>query len=243
MKCDNVQQNLVEYVLGDLNASETAAIDAHLQEGCAACERELSEVRDEVEAVYAQPAKAELDTAEIHRIQDSVRHLIHSRSSITLAETDQPTHWSLRNLALYLGSLAAGLLTALLIGPLENWTASDAGNQFANSAIPTARAPFVQEEPRVVLTSLKNPSALGNPIFRVLYDEINQELHLYCEDLAPPNRNTHYEIFTLDASGAKRSLGTLEVFDDGSAQMVVDGLSKFNVTTLTIEAVEDYSQL
>lgn len=244
MNCDRVQQDLVEYVLGDLSASENAAIEAHLRRGCDACERELSEVRSEVEAVYAEPAHVELAATEIQRIQDSVKDLVHSRSSsIALAELDEPNHATLRNLALYLGALAAGLLAALLIGPAENWTSKTPGNQLVKSATPAASVPFVQAQPRVVLTSLKNPTALGNPIFRVLYDEMNQELHLYCEDLAPPTRNTHYELFTLDANGAKRSLGTLEVLEEGTAQMVVDGLSKYNVTAMTIEVVEDYSQL
>jgi anti-sigma-K factor RskA len=244
MNCDKVQQNLVEYVLGDLRESDIAAIEAHLQDECAACEHELSDVRDGIEAVYARPSEIKLETQEIRRIQNTVKELIHSRSQVTASpEFQKPALWSLSHMALYAASVAAGLLIALLIGPLENWTSSNSGNRLANSGASTASVPFDQEEPRVVLTSLKNPNTLGNPTFRVLYDEMNQELHLYCGDLAPPARNTHYELFTLDANGAKRSLGTLEVHPEGNAQMVVDGLSKYNVTTLTIETIEDYSQL
>jgi hypothetical protein len=74
MSCEELQDQFVSYLLGELSPAEAHAVDTHLASSCANCHEEFEAVREALELVFEAVPVAKLSHAQRQRIsQEALR--------------------------------------------------------------------------------------------------------------------------------------------------------------------------
>lgn len=68
MSCEELQDQFVSYLLGELSSAEAQAVEAHLSSSCSNCQEELEAIREALELVFAAVPVAKLSHAQLERI-------------------------------------------------------------------------------------------------------------------------------------------------------------------------------
>ncbi len=75
MSCEQIQEDFVPYLLGELSSDEAWCIERHLSEGCARCREDFNTIREAIGLVFEAVPASDL-TAE--RQRSVVRHALHA---------------------------------------------------------------------------------------------------------------------------------------------------------------------
>ena len=79
MSCDQIQDSLIAYVLGELPMGETLRVEQHMNSGCTSCNEELIQVSRQLDQVYqAVPTETlsdvEIDQRKTDCVKFSLQH-------------------------------------------------------------------------------------------------------------------------------------------------------------------------
>ncbi len=70
MSCDELQDQFVSYLLGELSADEAHSVEAHLASSCSSCQAELEALREALELVFTAAPVAHVSRTQLHRITE-----------------------------------------------------------------------------------------------------------------------------------------------------------------------------
>ena len=70
MSCDELQDQFVSYLQGELSADEAHAVEAHLATSCLSCQVELEALREALELVFTAAPVAHVSHTQLQRITE-----------------------------------------------------------------------------------------------------------------------------------------------------------------------------
>ncbi len=87
MNCEQLQDQLVPYLLGELSSDEVLDIESHLSSDCVNCHRELEVIRDALGLVFAAVPEARMSPEQRH-------HIARQAVGKTSPDSRQTMNWS-----------------------------------------------------------------------------------------------------------------------------------------------------
>ncbi len=256
MSCVDVQDSLVEYLVGELDPQGRASVEMHLSTGCSQCQAELQALNASVDVLWqALPnnkLSKEFQRAIVARAVSSTPPSQHAaRSSV---KSQLPFH-SLsicgrlfhNPLAQSFIAFAAGILFMIYMKPAARVAGSLIANRpvismaasSVNLASPRIPASLEMSEKRyertqlVALRGKPGSSELGG---YVLCDALTREIHVFCHGLQQPPSGSQYVLWLNGPGIDFRAVDRLEVDSAGICKAAVrwpEG--DFRVVKVTLE--------
>lgn len=237
MSCLDIQDSLIEYLLGDLDAGHRAAIEQHLAHGCQQCNAEVLALAESVDVMWqvVPPHKLsqELQREILARVrmatpvcQPAVREAQKSRPASTRS---QLIHHPLAQALL---AFAAGVLLMICLGPLStgkrdlsiNHGALKQAGAAVNLASPPIPASLAMSEKKYEsthLVSLRKKPGSSELRGHVLWDALAREIHIFCFGLQQPPQGTQYALWLIGPGIEVRAVERLEVDAEGICKAAV----------------------
>ena len=234
MSCEQIQDELVAFVLDDLPLGECRRVQQHLDSGCHACNEELKQVREQLDCVFDMVPDNRLTDLEVDQIHQQVLAK-HNANERLVA----PIRTGLSAPIAYAASFAAGLLLAVIAyqfadqAPSSEPRIAERNESKTNSEANVDGTPFpivedeipdfFQNHSDIVFTAfeIESESASTHRIrSMLLYDAISKELHYFAEsetDIGPHD----FDLVILTPAGVEISRHTLRLDSSGKASAVL----------------------
>lgn len=237
--CEEIQESLGAYLLGELPESWTDAIDEHLAAGCPNCNDELDELLAGLSGVAAVLDGPPLKPEECIPVQRAIEQRILSLSASNRAPQSH-TGFRFLGASLYAAALAAGVLLA--VGMMRQFVPSKAGPRFVARQADEVRQ-AANSSPRIsfVSSALPETSQESSQTILLLFDEQSREAHLYFRNVPVPAPGKHYVIVA--RGGRRQSEPPQRVYIDGygQGQIVISSIEKSEAASLRLELRADES--
>ena len=237
MSCLDIQDSLIEYLLGELDAGHRAAIEQHLAKGCQQCNAEKLALAESVDvlwqAVPHQKFSEELQREIVARVlkttpvcQPAVQEAQQSRPASTRS---QLMHHPIAQAVL---AFAAGILLMICLRPLftskhdlsVNHGALQQAGAAVNLASPPIPASLAMSEKKYEsthLVSLRKKPGSSELRGHVLWDALAREIHIFCFGLQQPPQGTQYALWLIGPGIEVRAVERLEVDAEGICKAAV----------------------
>lgn len=257
MNCTEIQNDLVAFVLDELNSAERANVERHLASGCSECILQLNEVRESVEllwqAVPSQSLNGDFQRDILARaVAVAPEAETISLASGTLASGNLPSAAKHVSWLAYLPiqslvAFAAGLLISIVFHLMANDSAEqhkaqairDRDSNAVSLASPKVASKLENSERKqesTHLVSLRKRADSSELRGFVLWDSLASEVHLYCFGLQQLQAGWQYSLWLIGPSVEVRAVDRLEVDAHGNCKAVVHWpVGEFNFARVTIE--------
>jgi hypothetical protein len=252
MNCRDIQNELVAFVLNELNLDDQANIERHLASGCSECNLQLTSIRESVELLWqAVPNRRLADDFQRDILARAVAVELPAETTkiatVNLDNADRKV-WLLSKLPLQsLVAFAAGLLFSFVFnsmaGDRANETAVDTnGNRasevvsLASPQIPSNLEMTERQHESAHLVSLRNRAGSRELRGFVLWDSLASEIHVYCFGLKQPQMGTQYSLWLIGPSVEIRAAERLDIDANGNCKAVVQWpVGEFRFARVTVE--------
>lgn len=262
MNCTKIQNELVAFVLDELNSADRASVERHLANGCSECILQLKEIRESIELLWqAVPngsltddlqreilARAVAVAPEAETIQLVSGNLVSGNlASGKLAIGEKQVSWFSYLPIQSLVAFAAGLLISVAFhslagGPAEQLNTQakrDRDSEVVSLASPKVASKLEMSERKresTHLVSLRKRADSSELRGYVLWDSLASEVHLYCFGLQQLQTGWQYSLWLIGPSVEVRAVDRLDVDEHGNCQAVVHWpVGEFNFARVTIE--------
>lgn len=232
MNCDQCQDLLLEYSLGELDGSNSEWVDQHLATGCSACQQELVELREVLgmlgasldEMAPAPSVKQQLlaRIAADQRAKDVAATAGRATISFSQPAASQPSARRLPWQRAF--AYAATLLCGFLIGALavrqysrDRAATVDRDAQLAE-ILESARQNF--GSPEIRFASLHPAEDEDAVVGHLMWDARGRNLHFFAFGVAPPAPNHALAVWFITSHGPPIYAGNLQVSATGSCSAV-----------------------
>ncbi|MGD9636299.1 MAG: anti-sigma factor [Pirellulales bacterium] len=231
MNCNDCQELLVEYSLGELDRSDSVRVDEHLATGCSACQHELLELQEVVGMLGASlddvapppSVKQRLFTRIAAEGRAQPVDLAVERATIPLSRSIGTQPSSNRIVWRQAFAYAATLLCGFLIGALavrqlaRDNAVVDRDAQLAE-ILESARQSF--GTPEVRFASLHPAQDENAVVGHLMWDAHGRNLHFFAFDVAPPAANHELAVWFVTSEGPPTYAGELKVSPTGTCSAV-----------------------
>jgi hypothetical protein len=226
MNCEQCQDLLVEYALGELDRAECDGVERHLAGGCGVCRHELREMQEVVgmlgasleEVAPAPHVRQELLARVAAEQRDATANAKVERAALPAQQAASDRRWQ-RTFA-----YAATLLCGFLIGAL-------AMRQFAGSGVTIqSREAQLAEildrarqnfgSPQIRFASLRSTADENAVVGHMMWDAMGRNLHVFAFDVEPPAANQQLAVWFVPAEGEPSYAGELKVSASGACAAV-----------------------
>lgn len=252
MNCTDIQDELVAFVLSELNPIERANIERHLASGCCDCNLQLMAIRESVELLWqtvpnnklTDDFQRQLVTRVLNSAAEVEVESVAAELNRTVGKSSLIRTWPVQSLIAF----AAGLLIA---ASLDLGTSDRAGRSFIDASqsnssetVSLASPQFPgklelaerQNESTHLVSLRKNAGASDELRGFVLWDSLASEIHLYCFGLNQPPKDSQYSLWLIGPSIAVRAAERLDVDANGNCKAVFDWPDgEFHFVQVTIE--------
>lgn len=221
MKCEQLQDQFVEYLLSELSDREEAAIEQHLRNRCRQCELELKRVQEGIELLAEAAPRADMSEKQIDTLVCRAKQAAMPRMEIALGRDVAVDSWDWLNafrIGQYAASLAAGILLVLLL------TRDDASSRDAaialhpnESSLPSIPAKAGSNSAQVLgleqqrsvqgkfsFVSLEGRSVNPQGIGFAVVDEVSGELHFLAKRVPSPPPGSQYVLWIVSLESEVR---------------------------------------
>ena len=235
MSCLDVQDTLVEYLLGELDAQRRASVELHLANGCSECRAELQTLTESVDVLW-QAVPNKMLSEQLQREIVSRVCAVKPASEIAERATIPSRPASIRSrlirnpMAQALLAFAAGLLFMMYVKPgasgemSANRPARGPTGSSVNLASPRIPASLAMSEKKYESTQLvslrRKPNSSELKGF-VLCDALTREIHIYCFGLQQPTNGRQYALWLIGPGIEIRAVERLEVDSEGVCKAAV----------------------
>lgn len=227
MNCDQCQELLVEYSLGELDSAQGEGVDTHLAGGCAECQQELCELQEALgllgQSLAEVPPPPAIKSQLLARIAAEKRGAAAERTVTRATAPPQAGAATGRRWQQYF-AYAATLLCGFLIGALAVQHSSrddveprDRAGQLAE-ILESARENF--GSPEIRFASLRAATDENTVVGHMMWDTKGRNLHVFAFDLEPPAAQRQLAVWFVPAAGPPIYAGKLEVSADGACSAV-----------------------
>jgi hypothetical protein len=243
MKCDEIQDLLVEYLLDELSENESSAISNHLRRGCAEClslEQEILEGMDGLlAAIPEEPisaadrsrilASATSDTPTIRTWPGSYSNSNVRTNSQSVIEGGHPaetTSWT--GVLPYLLAFAAGILLMtfvvpsrvdkLMSGKKPEAQSLSASDSFAvhPGTIPSDSELSSEKHSKTLLVSMERSNKSSQVEGHIVWDTLNHEVHFFGSGITTPPTGMQYVLWLTDQN--HQPLAIKELYPDAKGR-------------------------
>jgi len=230
MTCDEFKDQLVQYSMGTLEASQRAELLSHLQSGCADCNSFLAETREAVTLLPLGLEPIEPPPKARHRLLERIAD--QSRPMQTGLSKPLPRRVGIFQ-ALIGGAIAAGIMAAIFWqvethrrqeiaslqaqlddtrATLEQLKASvqrtrENLRQTSETLRLTTERVQMMQSPGVQMVSLQGTEAQPQAKARAYYDSSNSRVEFYATDMRPAAPGKAYELWLIPKTGAPMPAG------------------------------------
>jgi hypothetical protein len=231
MSCAGVQDNLVEYLLGELDPQRRIDVEQHLASGCDECQSELQALTESVDVLWQAVPNQVLSAGFQRELVSRALSTNPANDSIEPAKqsTFPAAHSNHRTsiaIVQALFAFAAGLLLMMFLQSnretVREITAtgpsimqSRASVNLASPKIPASLEISEKKYENTRLVSLRRKPGSDELKGYVLCDALTREIHLYCFGLQQPPYGTHYVLWLLGPGIEIRAVDRLEVDSGG----------------------------
>ncbi len=252
MNCSEIQNELVAFVLGDLNPADRERVERHMTGGCSECILQLKKTREAVELLWrAVPggklaedfqreilARAVATAPEAETTNIASGNLFSTNHKLSLL-TRLPIQAVVAFAAGLLFSIAYHSMPGRHSEPSTTEALQDRASEVVSLASPKIASKLEMTERKhesTHLVSLRNRAGSSELRGFVLWDSLASEVHLYCFGLKQPPTGSQYSLWLIGSSIEVRAADRLDVDAYGNCQAVVhwpDG--EFNFARVTVE--------
>ena len=255
MSCIDVQDSLVEYLLGELDAQRRASVEMHLENGCSECRAELQALTESADLLWqAVPNKQlskELQREIVLRVC-AVKPASEIAEQTTIASHPASLHAQLvRNpFAQAFLAFAAGILFMMYMKPGDKVAGDIIANRppilkagssvnLASPRIPASLQMSEKKYESTQLVSLRRKPGSSELRGHVLCDALTREIHVFCHGLLQPPIGTQYVLWLIGPGIEIRAVDRLEVDSEGVCKAAVhwpEGDFRFAKVTLEVSS-------
>ena len=252
MNCTEIQNELVAFVLGDLNPTDRASVERHLAGGCNECLSQLKEIKESVELLWQSAPNERLTDDRQRQILARALEVSPAAETIRLASGDLTSAARKASRLSYLPiqsliAFAAGLLLSVAFHSMAGNHAEQLtgeGMRDPRSDVVSLASPKIaskletteQARESTHLVSLRKRAGSSELRGFVLWDSLSSEVHLYCFGLKQPETGSQYSLWLIGPAVEVRTVDRLDVDAAGNCKAVVhwpDG--EFNFARVTVE--------
>jgi anti-sigma-K factor RskA len=231
MKCDECQELLVEYSLGELAPARATLVEAHLAGGCADCQQELRDVHESwgsmgrsLEEVVPPTAIKERLLARIEAERRGSAADVGGDRVVKATATPVARELRWRQIFAYAATLLLGfLIGALAVRQMEpsGPAGVDRDAQLAE-ILESAREQFGAPEIRfaLLLAAADENEVVGH----MMWDARGRSLHFFAFAVTPPTAGRQLAVWFVPADGKPIYAGNLDVSAAGAAAGVFESL-------------------
>ena len=237
MSCLDIQDSLIEYLLGDLDAEHCTIIEQHLAKGCKLCSAEASALAESVDVLWQAVPHTQLSEELQREILARVSNATPA-CQLAVPESQQPRPASTRSpliqnpLAQALFAFAAGILFMICLSRLstdrtglsiKQGALIQAGEEInlASPPIPASLAMSEKKYESTHLVSLRRKPGSSELRGHVMWDTLAREIHIFCFGLQPPPLGTQYALWLIGPGIEVRAVERLEVDSEGICKAAV----------------------
>ena len=237
MSCLDIQDSLVEYLLGDLDTEHRTAIEQHLANDCQQCNADALALAESVDVLWQAVPHTQLSEDLQREIVARVSNATPA-SQLAVPESRKPRPASTRSqliqnpIAQALFAFAAGILFMICLSPLSadriklsiNQGAQKHAGESINLASPQIPASLAMSEKkyeRTHLVSLRPKPGSSELRGHVLWDTLARELHIFCFGLQQPPHGKQYSLWLIGPGIEVRAVEHLEVDSEGICKAAV----------------------
>ncbi len=251
MSCDDVQDLLVEYLMGELDSQSLASVERHLASGCNQCQAELQALTQSVDALWqavpAQKLSEEFQRSILTRACSATSSEITKHTTLASHPASIPQRLYRNPFAQALLAFAAGILFMMYMKPAakiaDDFAASrppvTKASSNVNLASPQIPASLQMSEKRyesTQLVSLRRKPGSGEPRGYVLCDALTREIHVFCHGLQQPPSGMQYVLWLIGPGIEFRAVDRLDVDAEGVCKAAVRWpAGDFRFATVTLE--------
>lgn len=257
MNCTEIENELVAFVLDELNSADRASVERHLASGCSECILQLKEIRESVELLWQAVPNGSLTddlqreilarALEVAPEAETIRLASSNWASGNLVSAEKQVSWFSYLPIQSLVAFAAGLMISvafhsLASGPAEQLNTQakrDRDSEVVSLASPKVASKLEMSERKresTHLVSLRKRADSSELRGYVLWDSLASEVHLYCFGLQQLKTGWQYSLWLIGPSVEVRAVERLDVDAHGNCQAVVHWpVGEFNFARVTIE--------
>lgn len=204
MSCLDVQDLMVEYLLGELDSEHRAKVESHLATGCSECQIELHALTESVDALWqAVPNKKLSDSVQqeiVARVRAGApRVTIDKAAEVSPRTASVPLRLMHNPIAQAMIAFAAGVLCMIFIKTdnkveVATQRATTSVN-LASPRIPKSLQMSEKKYESTQLVSLRQKPDSSELRGHVLCDALTREIHIFCRGLQQPPSGTQYVLW------------------------------------------------
>lgn len=234
MSCVDIQDSLVEYLLGELDAVQRANVEKHLASECGDCKAEFKALSESVDLLWQAVPNA--------RLSESLQRSIVARACAPMPvqmpapmpaqmRVEMPVQTSNRSqlvrspIVQAMLAFAAGILCMICLKPSTTdfekiakrnlTTPTESKVNLASPRIPDSLEMSEKKYESTHLVALRRKPGSDELRGHVLWDTLTREIHIFCFGLQQPPHGTQYALWLIGPGNEVRIVERLEVDSEG----------------------------
>lgn len=234
MNCVDVQDSLVEYLLGELDLQRRTIVEQHLATGCIECRSELQALAESVDvlwqAVPNKPLSEELQQGILSRVRAGALADEQTQPVTMVSHPASKRSQLVRNpIVQALLAFAAGLLFMMFFQPSKKTEGEQQSSRrspaqtgstinWASPRIPASLEMSEKKYESTQLVSLRRKPDFSELRGYVLCDALTREIHIFCFGLQQPMPGTQYVLWLVGPGIEVRAAERLVVDSKGECK-------------------------